>query len=158
MELSVILPVVKLIRGATFATLDATTAPAKGIKKVSTGVRVILFNTKGGSGYESMVKRRLAEAGRNPDNFVVGDLPWGERVDGTCILQHHGVLYLQCIVLDAGSNDFFIGSLRVSPEGLGLREGCQRTNQGLPVGSEVLVATYKLDSITAIRLMGEELT
>jgi hypothetical protein len=157
-ELSIILPIVKQIRGATFATLDAVTKPSPGIRKVATGVRVVLFNTRGESGYGAMVKRRLAEAGRNPDNFVVGDLPWGERIDGTCLIQHRGVSYLQSIVLDAGRTEYFIGNVPVSPEGLGLREGSQRTNQGLSPASEVLVATYRLDSITRIALMGEELT
>lgn len=142
------------IQGCTFANIDSVTYPRAGIRCETTGTRVILFTNKTGSGYDRMVRRRLEEAGKSPDNFTLHDLPWGERIPETPLIQHRGQLYLQTIVLDTGKSRYFIGNREVQPEGL---LPPRRTNQGLPRGDEVLVNTYKLSSITRIALMNEVL-
>lgn len=144
------------ISGCTFANLDAETEPSKGIRKVTTGVRVILYTNKKSSGYENMVKRRLAEAGKNPDDFRSGDLPWGTQVPDSPLIEHKGKVYLKCIVLSPGQSRYYIGTREVGGTGLGLRG--HMPDQGLPPGDEVIVCAYKLESILKITLMGETLT
>jgi len=156
MELAQLQELLSRIKGCTFASLDAETVPKPGIHKIVTGERVMLFTNKQTSGYENMVRRKLIQAGKNPDNFVLSELPWGERVPGTPLIYHEGRHYLQTILLAPGEANYFIGRHKVNPEDVGIKE--RRTNQGLPKGNEVLVSTYALDSITRIVLMGTELT
>jgi hypothetical protein len=63
--------------GCTYASIDAETTISPGVTKIETGKRIILFKSPH---YADMVKRRLIEAGKNPDNFVIGEMPWGQRV------------------------------------------------------------------------------
>jgi hypothetical protein len=154
MELFVLQNLLDKIQGCTFASIDAETEPSKGIHKVTTGIRVILFTNKKSSGYENMVKRRLIEAGKNPDNFVLGDLPWGQRLENSPLIENKGKFYLQCILLTEGTSKYYIGDREISGNGLGLRG--RFPNQGLPPGDEVLVACYNIDSIKRIAVMGKE--
>jgi hypothetical protein len=157
MERSVLEDLLDRIDGCTFATLDAETYPTPGIRKVMTGKRVILFTNKKVSGYENMVKRRLVEAGRDPSNFVLTDLPWGTRVPNSPLIEHKGKTYLQCIVLSEGDARFFITTTgdEVNEDDLNLRK--RNTNQGLAANDEVLVCAYNLENITRIALAGENL-
>lgn len=156
MELFPLQNLLDKIEGCTFATLDTVTVPSPGITKRTTGERVILFTNKLSSGYENMVKRRLLEAGKNPDNFVLGDLPWGTRLPNSPLIENKGKYYLQCIRLVDGQSRYFIGKREVeNPRGLMLRS--RRTNQGLSKDDEVEVCCYRLDHIERIVLMGDEL-
>lgn len=144
------------IQGCTFATLDTVTQPSPGIRKVSKGERVILFTNKHSSGYENMVKRRLEEAGKDPDTFALGDLPWGTRLPNSPLIENKGKYYLQCIRLTEGRAQYFIGNREVrEPSHLMLRE--RRPTQGLPKSDAVEVACYRLDHIERIAVMGDEL-
>lgn len=131
-------------KGSTFVGLDVETK-ANGVRKIETGIAGIIFSRCRSSGYEKMVKRRLEAMGRNPDNFVLSDLPWGERVCDTSVITHNGEDYLQVIVLRDGDVSAFIGVSTPYPIKVS-----ERTEI-------VKVRTYKLSSITAIRLLGEEL-
>lgn len=154
MELFPLQNLLDKIQGCTFATLDTETEPSNGIKKVTQGERVILFTNKKSSGYDNMVRRRLEEAGKNPDGFSLGDLPWGERLPNSPLIENKGKYYLQCIRLAEGQSRYFIGEREVrDPSGLGLRT--RRSNQGLAKENEVEVACYRLDHILRIALMGE---
>lgn len=167
MELSLILPFLRAIKGCTFASIDAMTKPAPGIRKETTGERVLLFNSRV-SGYEKMVRRRLSEIGRDPDSFIVGDLPWGLRLpdEPGCLIVHKGVYYVQTILLSVGRERFYsITGNEISAEVAAQflpRSGLERSNgvsnsQGLPNDRAVRVHTYALNSITGIRLLGESL-
>lgn len=133
------------IRGCTFAGLDTETS-AYGVRKIERDISILLFGSPYNNGYEKMVKRRLEAAGKNPLNFVLSDLPWGERHHtGLPLISHKGEDYLQTIVLRNGVVRAFIG-----------------IDTPYPIKDEgrneiVKVRTYKLSSITAIRLLGEEL-
>src|SRR3990167_9195349 len=80
------------IRGCTFASLDTTTSPRPFYEVVRKNEGVLLFANQEGSGYERMVRRRLEEAGKDPAGFVLGDLPWGERIVGSPLFSHKGKL------------------------------------------------------------------
>lgn len=155
MQLEILLPLLDKIHGATFATLDAETQ-TKSLTKIVKGLRVILFRTTGGSGYEAKVKRHLAEAGHNPDAFNVGPLPWGERLDDLPLITKDGKFYLQCIPLSEPRAEYFLpGGIPVSdPSVFGVRE--RQRNPDLPENKQVFVSCYNIENINRIALMGEE--
>lgn len=159
MELEIIRELLERVHGATFATLDSETMVRNGVRCVTEGERVIIFRTKGGSGYGNMVNRRLQEAGKSP-SFRVGPLPWGERVDDLPLIQNKGKFYLQTIVLAEGKKEYFVGNtdVRLEPELLsayGIRPRFIG-NQGLPREDQVLMNTYNIENLRRIVLMGEE--
>lgn len=160
MEYEEIIDLLQQIKGVTFASIDTTTYPSPGIKKVCTNEQVLLFTNEGGSGYEAMVKRRLRRMGLDPDRFVLSDLSWGSRVPNTPLIYHkdrkgHERYYLQTIQNKPGISVYYIGDREApDPERLGL--GRSHSNQGLPRGHDVIVSTYRLEHIDAIRLLGEE--
>lgn len=143
-----LLPILSSIKGCTFASIDSETV-VKSLKRVETGSRVLVFNSET-SGYERMVKRRLKQSGKNPQDFVLSDLPWGERVPGTPLISHRDRLYLQVVLLSEGATSYYLGKTEVNPLDFGIKP--RRTNQGLEAGNEVLVNTYNLNSITGLRI------
>lgn len=146
----------KKINGCSFASLDCVTEPSPGIRKETTGKRVILFTNKNTNGYQNMVRRRLLEAGKDPDSFALGDRRWGERLPNSPLVEHKGVLHLEVIELTPGATRCFIGTREVDCANLGLRKG-RAPNQGLPSDQTVKVRDIKLENITRIALMGEVL-
>ena len=157
MDLEVLKAQVEQIRGCTFANLDALCTPKPGISQRITGERVIIFRTKGGSGYENMVKRHLEAAGKDPESFKVGPLPWGERLGDLPIIVHHGKYYLQTIELARGKEDFFLtfSGVAVNPEDFGIKRRYPQPN--LPPNAQVRMHTYNIENIERIALMGETL-
>jgi hypothetical protein len=154
MELETLKLLLDQINGCTFAVIDSTTKPVPGVIKVTVGTRVILFTNKETNGYEEMVRRRFIEAGKDPSDFVLGDLPWGERIPDTPLITCRGFYYLQTVVLEPGKSTCYVGNEEVDPEDF---LPSRRTNQGLSKEDEVVVATYRLDHIDRIALMGEVL-
>lgn len=168
------------IEGCTFAALDTVTKPAlKGgkanpmqgkVAKHMTGARVMLFTNKNSNAYANKVKRHLEKEGKNPESFKLGKLPWGERVKDTPFIENKGEHYLQVIFLEAGTVTYratsrildgdgnllyYTGQVidRESVQGLSERTGSE--HQGLE--NEVIVRTFKIDSIRSIRAFQEEL-
>lgn len=165
------------INGATFAALDTQTEvkltggkanPQQGrIVKRCLGNRVMLFTNKFSSGYDNMVKRRLEQAGLDPATFEAGKLPWGARVPNSPFIEHQGKLYLQCVFLVAGDIRYFE---RVNGEQfanklfrevakqdiIGLSDRTGSEHQGLERNKQVIVRTYDIGSIQAIRAFGSE--
>lgn len=155
MEYDTLKTLLDQIEGCTFATIDSVTYPEKGLRKETKGTRVVLYTNKNGSGYEKKVKRHLIEAGKDPSDFVLQDLPWGEKIPNTPFIISRGEYYLQCIILEPGQSNYFIGN---RPVDASYAIKPRRTNQGLAPGSEVIVSTYRLSSIVRIAAMGEVLT
>lgn len=142
------------IRGCTFASLDARTAERSIIREVK-NERVLLYSMKEGSGYERKVRRALVREGRDPDSFRVGPLPWGNRIENLPLIEHKGIFYLQTVLLSPGEERYFIGVKEV-PRPSWVRTRIP-TGQGLSADNSVYVHTYRLDSLTGLRLMGEVL-
>ncbi len=154
MDIDQVREVLSRVPGCTFASLDAETMPSPGLKCIETGASVILFSNMNSNGYENMVKRRLEKLGKTAENFVLGDLPWGERVENTPLIFHKDRYYLQTVILRPGEKEYLVGVHRVDPFEFGIT--VRRTNQGLPKGQEVLVATYRIENITRLTLLGEK--
>lgn len=165
------------INGATFASLDTQTEvtllggkknPHQGrIVKRCLGNRVMLFTNKKSPAYENMVKRRLEAAGLDPVSFNAGNLPWGKRVPDSPFIENKGELYLQCVFLVAGDvkyflrrNSMFLGVDNFDPiekkDIIGLNDRTGSEHQGLERNKQVIVRTYAIDSIVALRAFKSE--
>ena len=163
MKLSQINSIISQIKGTTFASLDSTTEeklsggkknPHLGrVTKKTDNIRIILFASM--KGYENMVKRRLIKEGKNPDDFKVASLPWGNRIsEDSPIIEHNGNYYIQTIAQGSGQSRYFLDNREVEKESIiGMKEPTKSVKQNLD--NEVVVRTFKLDSIREIRLMGE---
>lgn len=149
MDLGILQNLLDKIQGCTFASLDAICYPKPGIRQEIKGERVILFTNKKCSGYENMVRKGLTEAGKDPDSFVLGKLPWGERVPESPLIIHKGNFYLQTIVLVEGQSIYFVNNVPTPIEAIGLPARYMH-----PDPDRVTVHTYKLESIKRIALMG----
>ena len=126
------------------------------ITKVVTGSRCFV-----GASYENMVKRRLAEEGKTPEeikNFEVGKLPWGSYVDGGFpVIEHNGKFYLRVIFHSSGTTSYFNdGKLINKDEILGMTEKASSGGQG-GLENQVIIRTICFDNIIRIRAAGQEL-
>lgn len=155
------------INGATFAGLDTVTSvalkggkknPMQGeITKHCYGHNVMLFTNKKNSGYDLMVRRRLEKEGKDPSTFILGALKWGQRLPNSPIIEHNGKYYIQVIFISAGAVEYMRSGWPIEKLNIeGLDEKPESADQG-GLDNKVIVRTYALDSIKAIRIMGEEI-
>lgn len=148
MDLASVRAIVSELGGRSgFALLDSETFPSRGVKKFTTGEKVILFDRPR---YEGMVRNRLIKEGKNPLNFTSGELAWGERVGDSPLITHNGKYYLQTVLSSPGQSFYYIGSVPVDPAAMGL-ERLTKTNQGL--NDDVAVRTYNIENITKLELL-----
>lgn len=169
MKIHDIYDVLKKIQGCTFASMDnITQVKLKGgkknemqgrVTKHTSNNQVMLFTNQNSNGYENMVRRRLEAEGKSPESFQLGSLPWGTRVPNTPLIEHNGKYYIQVIFNRPGSSVYFLDDQEIQPEDI---EGFDAPKisgegQGLEDDHAVVVRTFALDSIKAIRLMGESL-
>jgi hypothetical protein len=153
------------LSGGTFVGLDTVTVPVlKGgkknpmqgrVTKVMRGATVMCFSNQNGSAYNAMVQRRLAAEGKDPESFELSPRAWGERVPGTSFVEHKGQHYLEAIFLRAGQVEYLLDGApiaRAAIEGLG--EGTAGKQGGLE--NKVVIRTFALENITALRANGQE--
>lgn len=158
MTLDEILDVTSLIPVVAEAVIDTTTFPCKGMTKIMTGERVLIWANLGYSGYEQEVKKRLTEADKSPDGFEVGPLPWGERIGNTAIIRHGDNHYLQCLSLRDGTIKALIGKIEIDPNeipDLFLRDKHEiraGIRQGLDPKNAVVIRTYNINNINRLVL------
>lgn len=158
------------VSGASFVGIDTETAvtltggkknPQQGrVTKRTTGSNVMVFQNKSINGYAAMVARRLANEGKDPDSFELQPRKWGKRIANTPFVEHEkdGEMqyYVEFIFLKAGDVEYLLDGKVVD----------KSTIQGLPVKrapsgqggleDQVQVRSFKLDSITKIRIDGNE--
>lgn len=148
------------LAGGTFVGLDTLTQvslkggrknPQQGrITKRMTGAQVMCFSNTNGSAYDAMVRRRLEQEGRDPNSFELSPRAWGQRVPGTSFVEHKGQVYLEVIALRAGKVEYLLDGQPISKNDIdGLEEGRAGEQAGLE--NKVIVRTFALDSITAMR-------
>jgi len=137
-------------RGARFITIvtdtDArlvkTPAHLKEIRKISKINGII------NSSYEKSINRILEKIGEKP-NFEAEPLPWGTRIDNTCLIQYNGKLYVQVNVqkdLDCAYYD------DRTKKKIKLAEIVEYMQKKRP--QAVKVRTYMLDNINYIKIDG----
>jgi hypothetical protein len=166
MKLAEIKHLIEAISGNTFVSMDCVTEPKLSggrsnphqgrVAKRNKGLRVQMFNNTTKNAYEAMVNRRRAAEG-NEQPFKVAPLQWGRHVPNSPYIEHNGNLYIQVICHNAGEVEYLLDG-KVTPkdqiQGLPKEQGSGR--QELSQENKVTVRTFKLDSIRALRMMGEE--
>lgn len=159
------------VSGASFIAIDTLTTEAlKGgkknpmqgrVTKTTTGSSVMVFQNKNGSAYAAMVERRLAAEGKDPKDFELKPRTWGERIKNTPFITHKGELYLEVIFLKAGKSTFFLDGKEIARDDI---EGIEKTppaegaQGGLSEDRQVVIRTYKVESITGMRVDGHSYT
>jgi hypothetical protein len=152
------------LAGGTFVGMDTLTEvklkggkknPMQGrVTKRMTGAQVMCFSNQNGSAYEAMVRRRLEQEGKDAGSFELSPRAWGERIQGTPFVEHKGNHYLEVIFLRAGAVEFLLDGKPIAREDVeGLDEGTAGEQGGLE--NKVVIRTFGLDGITALRANGE---
>lgn len=155
------------LAGGTFVGLDTETQvklkggkknPQQGrITKRMLGATVMCFTNTNSNAYENMVKRRLAAEGKDPESFELGARAWGQRIAGTPFVEHNGKHYLEVIFLRSGAVEYFMDGAPISKDGIeGLDEPAVNPEGQGGLDNKVVIRTFALDSITALRTGGEE--
>lgn len=153
------------LAGGTFVGMDTETAvtllggkknPQQGrVTKRHTGARVMCFSNTRGSAYDKMVKRRLADEGKDPETFTLSPRSWGERIAGTAFVEHKGEHYLEVIFLAAGNTEYLLDGQPIAKTAIeGLKADAEPTGQA-GLENQVVIRTFKLSSITELRAMGQ---
>lgn len=155
------------VNGNTFVGIDTKTVPVlaggKGnpmqgrVTKVMTGASVMVFQNKNSNGYENMVKRRLEKEGKNPESFSLGKRTWGERVEGTPVVEHKGQEYLEVIFLKTGAVQYELDGQAIDKKDvIGLNE-VEPSGQG-GLDNTVYIRTFAKKSITKVKFDGVTVT
>jgi len=157
------------LAGGTFVGLDSLTQvklkggkknPRQGrVTKLMTDAQVMCFSNSNSNAYENMVRRRLVAEGKAAEDFVLGPRAWGERVPGTCFVEHQGKQYLEVIFMRAGKSTYFLNGVEISKhdiEGLDEPTVNPQAQGGLSEENRVQIRTFALDSIVALRANGQE--
>lgn len=145
------------VRGATFATIIASTDPK--LKKTGNTLgsvrKVSRVNVTLGFQYENAVNRQLAREGAEPE-FEAAPRQWGRKVS-PMFVEHKGKMYLETKVEKALGHSFQdaegkeIDSKLVEPF---LPARSDSSRQGTE--KEILVRDYAIDSIVGISFKGED--
>lgn len=153
------------LAGGTFVGIDTLTEvrltggrsnPHQGrVRKRMTGAQVMVFSNDQSNAYERMVRRRLAEEGRDPDSFQLGPRAWGTRIAGTPFVEHKGQYYLETIFLRAGAVQYELDGVAVDPADIqGLPERRESEDSQAGLDRKVVIRTFALDSIIGLRAHG----
>lgn len=163
------------ISGATFVGMDTLTVvklkggrknPFQGrLAKRMTGANVMVFGDVNSSAYVNMVRRRLAEEGKDPEDYQPQPLTWGQRIPGTAFIEHLGSHYVAVIFLRSGKIEYLLDGqtidLTVPPLGvenwLEIPERSFNPNGqgGLSEDKRVIPRCYKLASVIEARTDGQ---
>jgi hypothetical protein len=153
------------LAGGTFVGMDTETVPTlKGgrknpmqgrVTKQMIGATVMCFSNTDSNAYENMVKRRLEREGKNADTFTLSPRAWGQRITGTAFVEHNGKHYIEAIFLRAGTVEYFLDGAPIDPANIeGLQDKTEAEQGGLE--DKVIIRTFALDSVLALRVNGNE--
>lgn len=148
------------VRTATFATITTVTEPKmnKGgnpyfgrIRKKQTMNVTINFD------YANSVNNQLKKEDKEAA-FVPHARKWGERIQGTCLIQHKGQVYLEAKPNGKPSaSEYFCDGQSIDKSEIALylpKVNSNAEHQG--VEKEIIIRDFKLSSISAIKLQGEQ--
>lgn len=149
------------INGATFMSIDTLTTvtlmggkknPMQGrVTKLMEGANVMAFQNKHLNGYEQMVRRRLEQEGKNPDNFELSPRAWGVRIPNTPFVEHNGKMYLEVIFLKPGDVTYLLdGKIIDKSEIIGLKDHQEGEQGGLE--DKVIIRTFAMDNIIKVKI------
>lgn len=153
------------VSGTSFVGIDTLTQvkllggarnPQQGrVTKRMVGASVMVFQNKNINGYESMIHRRLAQEGKDPANFKLGERAWGVRIPNMPIVQHEKdgqvKYYLEVIFLKPGKVEYLLdGSPINEADIVGLADRGEGEQGGLD--DKVIIRTFAAESITEVRV------
>lgn len=153
------------VNGNSIVSIDTVTTPTllggkknpmQGqVRKIMIGGNVMVFTNKNSNGYDNMVKRRLAQEGKDPESFELGERQWGERIKGTPFVEHNGALYLEVIFLKPGKVHYEHGVRPIARDAIeGLKTDREEGEQG-GLDNKVIIRTFRADSISAVTINGK---
>lgn len=153
------------MQGGTFASIDTITdvkltggkknIQQGRVQKQVIGSRVQIFQNKNINAYEAKVKRGLEKEGQLPSNFVLSPRAWGERVKDAPYVEHKGNYYLEVIFIKSGEVTYLLDGAPIAKEDvIGIPVVTASGQGGLQ--DQVIIRTYACDSITGIRVLGNE--
>ena len=162
MNYTVLSELMKSVNGMSFISIDTVTDvklaggkknPFQGrVQKRTTGSNVMVFQNKHVNSYEAMVKRRLAQEGKNPADFVLGPRQWGHRIENTPFVEHNDKHYLEVIFLKPGPVEVLVDGVVTDPATIdGYPARAEESEQG-GLENKVIIRSYSLDSIKAISI------
>jgi hypothetical protein len=156
------------VKGVTFISLDTLTDvkltggkknPLQGrVQKATRGANVMVFNSTEQNGYENMIKRRMAEEGKDPSTFVLGKRAWGQRIEQSPFIDHNGKKYLECIFVSPGKSVYLVDGVETDKddiEGIPVVKENEESQGGIE--NKVVIRSFSLDSITAVKINGSEI-
>lgn len=160
------------VNGASFVGIDTLTQvkltggknnPQQGrVQKRQTNSSVMVFQNRNSNGYENMVKRRLAQEGKEYE-FTLGERAWGVRIPNTPIVEHvkdgETKFYLEVIFLHAGEVEYLLDNVVVPEDqiiGLPARTESKTSQGGLD--NKVIIRCFGVDSVVNIRIDGTTYT
>lgn len=158
------------VNGASFVGLDTETVcelkggkgnPFKGrVTKRMEGASVMVFQNKKSSSYANMVERRLIAEGKDPKSFQLQPRKWGNRIPETPFIEHFKdgkiCYYLEVIFLKSGKVTYLVDGVPTDPSTIqGLETEREESKQG-GLDNKVIIRSFKLESITALRIDGTE--
>lgn len=148
-------------KGATMVTIISHTDPAtrKGDKgkvvKQSTTNGVINWN------YEGSVNRQQKREG-GEGTFQAKPRKWGQKIEGTCLIEHKGNYYLELKVERALKAEYFerrpdgslVATTKEAIAAILPKKRSSAPSQG--VNKEIILRDYKLTNIVILRMGGKE--
>lgn len=166
MDINVASKALENLVGGTFVGIDTETPvtllggkknPMQGrVTKRMVGATVMCFSNTDTNAYENMVKRRLGQEGKDPSDFVLSPRAWGERVKGTAFVEHKGKHYLEAIFMRPGKVEYLLDGAPIAATAIeGLNSKGDAGEQG-GLENKVVIRTYTLENITAMRVNGQE--
>lgn len=166
--------VISTIQGQAHASIDAATIPdisggkdnpfVGHVIKRTLGQRVLLFTNTEGYGYGDLIRLRLQQQGLDPDSYIPGPRPWGVRLPGVPYVSHKDRLYLECIVVDHGIEEYRFSKDPILDPNSESEPIPKEAIVGLKVRlpkqggliEKVELKVYAFDSITALTLLENE--
>ncbi len=131
------------------------------VTKRTTGSSVMLFQNKATNAYKAMVERRLVTEGKDPASFELQPRKWGERLPNTPIVRHTKdqviKYYLEAIFMRAGESEYFLDGQHINKDQVIGLPVTKPSGQG-GLENQVIIRSYALDSIRAMRMVGHEFT
>jgi hypothetical protein len=164
--------IVDNVNGTTFAGIDTITAvklkggkknPMQGrVTKRTVNSNVMIFSNTDNSPYETMVKRRMEEEGKDPSIFELKPRAWGTRVGKSPFIEHKGNYYLEVIFRTSGKTTYYLDGKEIEKsdiEGLDEKEkdAAEDTSQG-GISNKVIIRTFAIDSIEEVRMLGNTIS
>lgn len=147
------------VKGAKPVTIVTETDPGKSKKHKGICVKQSTVNGIANWHYEKAVNRQRQREGKTAD-FEVKPRKWGERIQGTPLVEHKGNFYLEMKVERVLDTRYFLttdeGYVPTTKEAVAdhLRPSRGAPNQG--VDRDVILRDYKVESIVTLRMGGRE--